>query len=292
MDTDTILDKLADYYWFPGGEYNLECRLWEHDAIGGMLPLYQAKAHNQLRQQLIDCHKQWGAEQSDERDRLREALGWFKGGHTDGKTAEELEEMAYRLSPGGAHNSGSLVKAVQTAILGADPKLLAVVMRVNWHGGKMGFQFLPDPAKTELWNYKEQAAEVYDTLRGKLMFGEVEWSPRDLLTNNNEERDLEFYDWLPERFTAYRGASGISAEQCAVGLCWTIDRKIAEWFANRGAGDGEPVLLSTRVRKSDVALVKATEKEVVILAEKGRVLKCPRRGVKRRPEMTWKFSND
>jgi len=39
----------------------------------------------------------------------------------------------------------------------------------------------------------------------------------------------------------------------AAGIGWTVDRRIAEWFANRGAIleiGAEPVLVSTRIPKT------------------------------------------
>lgn len=66
--------------------------------------------------------------------------------------------------------------------------------------------------------------------------------------------------------------NGISAELGAMGICWTTDRRIAEWFAQ--GGSGEALLLSARVWKADVALTNAVEREVVVRPRKARTLKC------------------
>jgi hypothetical protein len=98
--------------------------------------------------------------------------------------------------------------------------------------------------------------------------------------------DAAFYRSLPDRFTVYRGAAGISPELAGVGVCWTTKREIAEWFADRSArGQAEPVLVTARVRKENIVAAKASEQEVVCMPCRVRRLKC--RPVKQHPEMQW-----
>ena len=201
---------------------------------------------------------------------LREALEWLKGGHTKGKSAVELEEMAGRLTPGGAHTDGGLIMAAVGHIMFPDPLLVTATIREAWRGGKAGFQFLPDPAETDPEEYQEEAWDLYEMLRG----GEFEnVALQDILTNTYDP-DLAFYEALPDRLTVYRGAAGISPELCAAGLCWTTKRRTAEWFAQRIARGREPVLVSSRVWKNRAALAFAAEHELVIQPFKHRVLKC------------------
>jgi hypothetical protein len=63
--------------------------------------------------------------------------------------SEELQEIAEKLSPGGVHTGGQLVDLVRENMWDADPLLVAAVIYYNWHGGKAGFQFLPDPEQTD-----------------------------------------------------------------------------------------------------------------------------------------------
>jgi hypothetical protein len=188
------------------------------------------------------------------------------------KTAEELEDLAHKLSPGGAHTGGTLALLIRDYFLGADPFLLAAVIRWNWHGGKIGFQFLPNPAETDLDEYIYQAGSLLDLLEG---------DARLILTGE----DRAFFDSLPDRLTVYRGCAGISIDHAAAGVCWTTKREVAEWFALRTADitKPEPILLSARIAKADIRLAKAAEFEVVTSPYRTRVLKCRRRTYKGTP---------
>ncbi|RWM02183.1 hypothetical protein [Mesorhizobium sp.] len=179
-------------------------------------------------------------------------------------SAEKLEELASHLAPGGAHTDGWLAHAIfQWARWEVDQLLLAATIRYCWHGGKSGFQFLPDPAKADPDEYEEQAQELV-----QFLFEATDGNLARILTGE----DLVFYNSLPSRLTVYRGCSAISPEQAGLGVCWTTDRAIAEWFAHRGAG--EPVLVTGRVRKAGIVLAKASEKEVVCTPSRTRALKC------------------
>lgn len=197
------------------------------------------------------------------------------------RTAEELEEMADALSPGGAHDGGELVRLVQAYTWLADPLLVAATIRYNWHGGKVGFQFLPDPATTDPETYDEEAWSLM-TLFDEATDGD----PRRILTG----ADRGFFDSLPDRFTVYRGCASVPLENAKLGVCWTVRREVAEWFARRSAlfNGGDPVLIASRIRKADVRIVKASEWEVVTVPRWAHALKCRlRKRSKWQPAMTW-----
>jgi hypothetical protein len=194
------------------------------------------------------------------------------------RTAEELEEIAYRLSPGGVHTGGLLTRLCLNSVdFSADPLLLAALIRYNWHGGAAGVQFLPDPAH----DFDEYLDEVA-TLESVLEDG-IAGDPLRILT----ELDRDFFISLPERFTIYRGCAGITWEQTAEGLCWTLKRDIADWFAERSArfNNGDPVVVSARIPKTRIYFAKASEHEVVVKPRRARAIKV--RPVRRRPQMEW-----
>lgn len=197
------------------------------------------------------------------------------------RTAEQLEEVANCLSPGGAHTGGLLARLIWENVWLADPLLLAATVWFNWHGGKAGFQFLPDPAKTEVDAYEEEAWRLID-----LFDSAFDGDPRRILTG----ADRAFFDSLPDRFTVYRGCAGISPEQAAAGVCWATQRDVAEWFACRSARivDATPILVSARISKADVRLAKASEFEVVAIPRSFRTLSCRlRKRADWRPVMEW-----
>ncbi len=195
----------------------------------------------------------------------------------DHLTAEQLEEIAIQLSPGGAHTGATLARIVRQSVLFADPLLVAAVFRINWHGGKAGFQFLPDPAITDPDDYDEEAAELLDALDQG-----TGGDPRRILTG----ADLAFFDSLPDRYTIYRGARGLTPERAAAGVCWTTRREVAEWFARRGEG-GDAVVVTARCRRADVRLAKADECEVVTIPRRAREIQCRPHQKNWRPAMTW-----
>ncbi|MCV0369532.1 hypothetical protein [Filomicrobium sp.] len=201
------------------------------------------------------------------------------------KTPLELEELAVKLSPGGAHDGGLLVRLIRANMWDADPLLLAAIIRWNWHGGKRGFQFLSDPAETDLYDYEEEATSLME------LFDEaLDGDPHRILTGE----DRAFFDSLPDRFTAYRGCAGVPVEHAATGVCWTTRRAVAEWFALRTADfmKAEPILLSARIAKTEVRIAKASEFEVVAIPSRSRVLKCRRRLYPSwQPEMEWQPVN-
>jgi hypothetical protein len=196
-----------------------------------------------------------------------------------GKTAEELEQLAEELSPGGAHTGGTLVHLIWANLWWADPLLVAAIIRWNWHGGKAGFQFLPDPAQMHIDDYEMEAwalLELFDRA--------LDGDPRRILTGS----DREFFESLPDRFTIYRGCSGITAEQAATGVCWTTRRDVAEWFASRFSDETRPpILITAKINKTEVRLAKASEFEVVAMPRSHRALTCRPRGT-RPSALEWK----
>jgi hypothetical protein len=210
---------------------------------------------------------------------IREHLEYFLVDNS-GKTPEELEKIALKLKPGGAHTDGYLISLVMQHMFLPDPQLVAAVLYRTWKGGKVGFQFLSNPRETETSDYEEEVQQLLSR------FWDYEIDPRTILTNTYE-RDRDFYNSLPERITIYRGGCGIEPERLARGVCWTTSRAVAEWFANRlCADDKEPVLISARVHKRLVTLAFDSEYEIVAQPYRWRALKCPRKEVKR-PRMSW-----
>lgn len=198
-----------------------------------------------------------------------------------GKTSEELEILAGYVSPMiGAHNSGLFAQLLipERHWIGLDALLLTAMVRSNWHGGKVGFQFLPDPADD--WeNYEDERWMLQEVFER-----ELEGDPLRILTGN----DREFFLSLPQRFTVYRGCAGISAERAAEGLCWTLKRDVADWFADRSAGlnGGAPVVVTATIRNSQIYFAKAVEFEIVAAPSHARPIKARRR--KASPDMEWK----
>ena len=195
----------------------------------------------------------------------------------DHLTAEQLEEVVMQLSPGGAHTGATLARIVRQNVMFADPLLVAAVFRFNWHGGKAGFQFLPDPATADPDDYDGEAWELLETLDQG-----TGGDPRRILTG----ADIAFFDSLPDRFTIYRGVRGLTPERAAAGVCWTTRREVAEWFARRGGSD-DAVVVTAQCRKADVRLAKADECEVVTIPSRAREIRCRPRRANWRPAMTW-----
>jgi hypothetical protein len=198
------------------------------------------------------------------------------------KSAAELEDMAANLSHGSIHNTSGLIArlVLRDYLAYADYRTLAALIWWNWHGGKVGFQFLPDPVTTWIDDYREEAwglLELFDSA--------TEGDPSRILTGD----DLEFYQSLPDRLTIWRGCAGVSAEVAGEGLCWTTRRDIAVWFACRGAyGERKPILVRARVHKSEIRLAKACEFEVVTVPRRCHAVRHSKWDVMDRPaDMTW-----
>lgn len=86
------------------------------------------------------------------------------------------------------------------------------------------------------------------------------WTP-----DNLSSRDRDFYDSLPDHFTAYRGQNGV---ELAAGGSFTICEAVARAHAagRRSISYADPTVLSLRVAKADIALAFAPrhEDEIVL----------------------------
>ncbi|MBP1180910.1 hypothetical protein [Methylobacterium sp. PvR107] len=197
------------------------------------------------------------------------------------KSADELQRIASTLTPGSLHNNDFLYRIAMSVIDSPCSKLRAAIIARTWGGGKFGFQHMPDPKTTNEDDYEFEGDMLLYNL-GKVR-------PEDVLVG----KDRAFYDALPERFTVYRGGYGVPPNMIGLGVCWTTSRDVAEWFARRGVGrDDAPIILSARVRKSDVLLAFATEHEVALRPARWRQLRCRRQTNRNcRPQFDWQPAN-
>jgi hypothetical protein len=71
------------------------------------------------------------------------------------------------------------------------------------------------------------------------------------------EKDREFYESLPDSFTAYRGQNGV---EVAAGGAFTLSEPLARAYASgrRNISYSDPTVLSLLVTKADIALAFAT----------------------------------
>lgn len=76
-------------------------------------------------------------------------------------------------------------------------------------------------------------------------------------------KERRFYKAMPETITVYRGCFDASD---TMAYSWTLDRKMAEWFARRRRSQGHPVIAKMDVPKSVVLAYfsEMNESEVVI----------------------------
>ena len=193
----------------------------------------------------------------------------------DHLSRDELLDIAGKLSPGGHHTGGLLIQ-IASQFFFLDETISAAAHYLNWHGGKVGFQFLPDPAQVDFEEYQDEAYEL------ALRLEPIQRNPQRFLS----DEDWEMYEALPQKFTVYRGCAGIDAETAGLGLCWTTSRTIANWFAHCSAelSNGcAPITVRGRVDKDDVLMTLAGEDEVVCQPRLIRELKTP----KRKPPRPW-----
>jgi hypothetical protein len=80
-----------------------------------------------------------------------------------------------------------------------------------------------------------------------------------------DERDL--LRRLPDSFTVYRGYSRFRGE----GMSWTLDRRVADWFAHRRADWGQPRVITGLVRRDDVLALLESAGEAEVLVPHGLV---------------------
>lgn len=85
---------------------------------------------------------------------------------------------------------------------------------------------------------------------------------KEYLMNKREQKK---FDKLPERITIYRG---VNNPKFKYGFSWTIDKRIASWFANRYENK-ESYVYECTVDKKDILcyLDIRNEKEVIIDSE-------------------------
>jgi len=82
---------------------------------------------------------------------------------------------------------------------------------------------------------------------------------------NPRERDM--LRRLPDSLTVYRGYARFGGE----GMSWTLDRRVADWFAHRDSGRGEPRVITGEVRRDDVLALITTTNEAELLVPDGSV---------------------
>lgn len=78
-----------------------------------------------------------------------------------------------------------------------------------------------------------------------------------------DEEDRADFEELPDRVKIYRGVTEYN-QNMVKGLSWTLDRKVAEWFAHRFMSKGH-VYAATILKKDILAYYDGrNEQEVVV----------------------------
>jgi hypothetical protein len=95
-------------------------------------------------------------------------------------------------------------------------------------------------------------------LPGTLNCARIWSSPYEFL----EPDDKKFFDELPERIIVFRGKP--PGRHIGIGMSWTTDREVAEWFSLRFNGTSG-VLLAGHVRKASIITAIASRNESEIL---------------------------
>ena len=134
----------------------------------------------------------------------------------------------------------------------------AAMLRACWQNSKFANPVMPDPAETDPLDYLLIGSRIARLIRPPLLS-----NPGALLVND-EYRDLDFWNALPETLVVWRGCLGIDAKTCASGLGWTTHQWVAHWFAHRLAPKFKPVVVRAEVQKSDIATAFAYEHEVIV----------------------------
>jgi len=109
------------------------------------------------------------------------------------------------------------------------------------------------PLLRDIWGDSENICQHYAFWKKMLSSGE--W------TLNGKE--AKFIAKLPPKLTVYRGCPKKSDK----GLSWTLDRKKAQWFANRFGRNG--IVVERVIKKSEIRayLNERKEREIVLLPE-------------------------
>jgi hypothetical protein len=75
------------------------------------------------------------------------------------------------------------------------------------------------------------------------------------------EEDRVVFNALPDMVEAWRGGTGITARRAAVGFSWTIDPKVAHWFARRWKGHHDSMVIKAIFPKSAIFAYWGDRKE-------------------------------
>lgn len=118
-------------------------------------------------------------------------------------------------------------------------------------------------AITDAWTSAENPAGSFGKLSGELFTG----IPKDCLMKSDE---LAVYNALPAVVEIFRGVSNQKGRRKIVkGFSWTLDQKVAEFFAERfiETGQKKGELLKTKVRKEAIYLYVSNRTEAEVIVE-------------------------
>jgi hypothetical protein len=147
----------------------------------------------------------------------------------------------------------------------------------DW-GKVLACHYVENMAHAFAWYAPEMDDASYWTLLGHAYVDEkhlrrVRWLFDQLLRSERPGRhnmmspeDYTVLQQLPDSIEIYRGYSG----KGAAGTSWTLDRRIAVWFAHRDSRwNGEPIVIRGTVRREDVyAYCSAMgEAEIIVPSE-------------------------
>ncbi len=80
-----------------------------------------------------------------------------------------------------------------------------------------------------------------------------------------EENDMDVYRSFPDEVTVYRGINATRGSIKA--LSWTIDKSVAEFFANRFDTTGSGIIYSASIKKKDILAYFNTREEKEVLVD-------------------------
>lgn len=108
--------------------------------------------------------------------------------------------------------------------------------------------------------------DIYEWQRGlRMIFSErLRGAPTRAIREMMDDRELAAYDALPDRVTVYRGCHRLAPR----GLCWTLDRGEAEWFAGRIDDPRYRVILEARIPKRSIVAVEIDRAEAEVVIER------------------------
>lgn len=120
---------------------------------------------------------------------------------------------------------------------------------------------------TSIWRRMNSITAADDAAIRESPFGEwLDGRPdRDMWSDEAQA----LYAELPDIVTIYRGGYASNIH----GLCWSLDREIAESFPtlNGHRKPGQPLLAKARVRKQDIALIVLEDDEQEIVTARAKV---------------------